>query len=151
MIRERLAAGGRGQPWTRTRTDEINRPVLDLTWDYPHRGPLAEPDAEAVLAESTAGTATASRWPPTPQLKDDGSTAAGCWIYCGVYAGGVNQAARRKPGSQQNWVANEWGWAWPANRRMLYNRASADPEGKPWSERKALRLVGRRAGEVGGP
>jgi formate dehydrogenase major subunit len=50
----------------------------------------------------------------------------------------VNQAARRKPGREQNWVANEWGWAWPANRRVLYNRASADPDGKPWSERKAL-------------
>jgi formate dehydrogenase major subunit len=49
----------------------------------------------------------------------------------------VNQAARRKPGREQSWVAPEWGWAWPANRRTLYNRASADPAGKPWSERKA--------------
>ena len=55
-----------------------------------------------------------------------------------MYADGVNQAARRKPGGEQNWIAAEWGWAWPANRRILYNRASADPEGKPWSERKAL-------------
>ncbi len=69
-------------------------------------------------------------------LKDDGSTACGCWIYCGSYEGGQNQTARRKPGSEQTWVAPEWGWAWPANRRILYNRASADPEGKPWSERK---------------
>ena len=87
---------------------------------------------------STAGTPTASRCRRTRELKDDGSTACGCWIYCGVYADGVNQAARRKPGSEQNWVAPEWGWAWPANRRILYNRASADPDGKPWSERKAL-------------
>jgi formate dehydrogenase major subunit len=72
------------------------------------------------------------------ELKDDGSTASGCWIYCGVYADGVNQAARRKPGREQNWLAAEWGWAWPANRRILYNRASADPDGRPWSERKAL-------------
>ena len=50
----------------------------------------------------------------------------------------MNQAARRKPGAEQSWVAPEWGWAWPLNRRILYNRASADPEGKPWSERKAL-------------
>ena len=50
----------------------------------------------------------------------------------------MNQAARRKPGSEQSWVAPEWGWAWPANRRILYNRASADPDGKPWSKRKAL-------------
>jgi formate dehydrogenase major subunit len=70
-------------------------------------------------------------------MKPDGSTAGGCWIYCGVYADGVNQAARRKPGGQQSWVAPEWGWAWPLNRRILYNRASADPQGRPWSERKA--------------
>jgi formate dehydrogenase major subunit len=71
------------------------------------------------------------------QLADDGSTRCGCWIYCGCYADGVNQTARRRPGSEQSWVAPEWGWAWPANRRILYNRASADPDGRPWSERKA--------------
>jgi formate dehydrogenase major subunit len=59
------------------------------------------------------------------------------WIYCGCYAGEVNQTARRKPWRDQNWVAPEWAWAWPSNRRILYNRASADPEGRPWSERKA--------------
>src|SRR5207248_7364326 len=48
----------------------------------------------------------------------------------------VNQTARRRPGREQSWVAPEWGWAWPANRRLLYNRASADPEGRPWSARK---------------
>ena len=83
-------------------------------------------------------------------MKPDGSTSGGCWIYTGVYADGVNQSARRKPGREQNWVAPEWGWAWPANRRILYNRASADPDGRPWSERKALRLVGRGAAEVDG-
>jgi formate dehydrogenase major subunit len=50
----------------------------------------------------------------------------------------VNQAARRKPHTEQDWVAAEWAWSWPANRRILYNRASADPDGRPWSERKAL-------------
>jgi formate dehydrogenase major subunit len=55
-----------------------------------------------------------------------------------VYADGVNQAARRKPAKEQNWLGPEWCWAWPANRRILYNRASADPDGKPWSEGKAL-------------
>jgi formate dehydrogenase major subunit len=69
-------------------------------------------------------------------LKDDGSTTCGCWIYSGVYADEVNQVARRRPGQQQTPVAPEWGWAWPANRRLLYNRASADPSGKPWSDRK---------------
>ena len=66
----------------------------------------------------------------------------------GATRDGVNQAARRKPGSEQSWVAPDWGWAWPANRRILYNRASADPEGRPWSERKALRLVGRGSRRV---
>src|SRR3546814_11483689 len=70
-------------------------------------------------------------------MKADGSTLGGCWIYTGVYADGVNQAARKKSRHEQSFVAPEWGWAWPMNRRILYNRASADPEGKPWSERKA--------------
>jgi formate dehydrogenase major subunit len=48
----------------------------------------------------------------------------------------VNQARRRKSGREQTWVAPEWGWAWPMNRRLMYSRASADPEGRPWSERK---------------
>src|SRR6201999_3785856 len=72
------------------------------------------------------------------ELKADGSTACGCWIYCGVYADEHNQAARRTPRWDQTATALEWGWAWPANRRILYNRASADPDGKPWSERKRL-------------
>jgi formate dehydrogenase major subunit len=118
--------------------DPMDRPVLDLTWDYPVHGAQAEPDAEAVLAEINGYDAEGRPLASYEQLNDDGSTACGCWIYCGVYADGVNQAARRKPGEQQNWVANEWGWAWPANRRILYNRASADPDGQPWSERKAL-------------
>ncbi len=67
-------------------------------------------------------------------LKDDGSTAAGVWIYTGIYpAEGVNRAAARVP---DDYVSLGWGFAWPANRRILYNRASADPDGKPWSERK---------------
>jgi formate dehydrogenase major subunit len=70
------------------------------------------------------------------ELKEDGSTACGCWIYSGCYKDGVNQPARRKPGREQTWVAPEWGWAWPMNRRLMYSRASADPDGKPWSERK---------------
>ncbi|HEY8092747.1 MAG TPA: molybdopterin dinucleotide binding domain-containing protein, partial [Acidimicrobiales bacterium] len=70
------------------------------------------------------------------EMKADGSTSGGCWIYTGVYAGGTNHAASRKPGREQNLTALDWGWAWPANRRILYNRASADPDGRPWSERK---------------
>ena len=127
-IREKLAGSA----------DEMDRPLLDLTWDYPVKGLLDEPDAEAVLAEINGWDAQGHPLGSYLQLKDDGSTRCGCWIYAGVYADGVNQAARRKPGREQNWVAGEWGWAWPANRRIIYNRASADPDGRPWSERKAL-------------
>ena len=81
-----------------------------------------------------------------PELKDDGSTVCGCWIYCGCFADGINQTARKKPHWEQDgYVAPEWAWAWPANRRIIYNRASADPDGNPWSERK--RYVWWDAGE----
>jgi formate dehydrogenase major subunit len=90
-----------------------------------------------VLAEINGHGPDRSPLSAYTELKDDGSTKCGCWIYCGVYADGVNQAARRKPQSEQDWVAAEWAWAWPANRRILYNRASAAPDGTPWSERKA--------------
>jgi formate dehydrogenase major subunit len=119
-------------------TDPIDRPVLDLTWDYPVDGPYDEPSAEAVLAEINGFDADGKPLSAYTQLKADGSTRCGCWIYCGVYADGVNQAARRKPWTEQDWIAAEWAWAWPANRRILYNRASARPDGTPWSERKKL-------------
>jgi formate dehydrogenase major subunit len=122
----------------RDSTEEADRPVLDLTWDYPLKGEHGEPDAEAVLAEISGWDAKGEMLSSYTGLKDDGSTVSGCWIYCGAYAEGVNQTARRKPASEQNWLCSEWTWAWPANRRILYNRASADPAGRPWSERKAL-------------
>jgi formate dehydrogenase major subunit len=127
IVREKLAGS----------SAERDRAVLDLTWDYPTEGAHDDPDAEAVLREiGGVDLTTGKEVPDYLPLKDDGSTACGCWIYAGCYADGVNQVARRKPGSQQSWVAPEWGWAWPMNRRILYNRASADPDGKPWSERK---------------
>ncbi len=108
-----------------------------LQWDYPTHGQIEEPSAEAVLAEiSGREIASGAFLDAYPKLKDDGSTACGCWIYCGVYKDGENQAARRKPHWEQSYVAPDWAWAWPANRRILYNRASADPNGEPWSERK---------------
>jgi formate dehydrogenase major subunit len=127
LIRERLAAS----------TDRRDLPATQLTWDYPTHGPTAEPDAEAILAEISGRRHDGSPVDGYHELAADGSTSCGCWIYSGVMAGGVNQSARRRPGREQSWVAPDWGWAWPANRRMLYNRASADPEGRPWSEAKA--------------
>ncbi|MFR9724852.1 formate dehydrogenase [Streptomyces sp. MS19] len=126
-IRERLAASD----------DPADRLFLDLAWDYPEAGPYAEPDAEAVLAEINGTGPDGAPLSSYTELRGDGSTACGCWIYCGVRADGVNQAARRKPHTEQDWVAAEWAWAWPLNRRVLYNRASAAPDGTPWSERKA--------------
>ena len=114
-----------------------DRLIRAMTWDYPTEGGREEPHIESILKE-ISGYRVADGEPVSgfADLEDDGSTACGGWIYSGVYAGGINQARRRKPGSQQSLVAPEWGWAWPMNRRILYNRASADPEGKPWSERK---------------
>ncbi|NYJ05821.1 formate dehydrogenase major subunit [Geodermatophilus daqingensis] len=117
-------------------TDPRDRPILDLAWDYPTEGETADPSPEAVLREINGVGPDGKALGAYTELKDDGSTSCGCWIYCGVYADEVNQSARRKPGRDQNAVAPEWGWAWPANRRILYNRASADPDGKPWSDRK---------------
>ncbi|MDQ1750397.1 MAG: formate dehydrogenase major subunit [Pseudonocardiales bacterium] len=130
-IRERLASS----------TDQRDRPILDLTWDYPV-DEHGEPSAEAVLKEINgyhlSGAKAGQLLSSFNEMKSDGSTSGGCWIYTGVFADGVNQADRRKPGRDQSWVAPEWGWAWPANRRTLYNRASADADGKPWSEQKAF-------------
>ncbi len=115
-----------------------DRAVQSLTWDYGLIGARGdEPDGEDVLKEINGyDLSTGKPLSTFNEMKPDGTTSGGCWIYTGVFADGVNQAARRKPGREQSYVAPEWGWAWPANRRTLYNRASADPDGKPWSERK---------------
>ena len=126
LIREKLADS----------QEERDRPVKELAWHYPTAGEIAEPSAEAVLREINGWDANDEALSSYLELRDDGSTACGCWIYCGCFADETNQPARRKPASEQSWVAPEWAWAWPANRRILYNRASADPEGRPWSERK---------------
>jgi formate dehydrogenase major subunit len=109
-----------------------------LRWEYPTHGQIGEPSAEAVLAEISGWEIESGAFLDAyPKLKDDGSTICGCWIYCGAYKDGINQPARKKPHwEQSSYVAPEWAWAWPANRRILYNRASADPAGNPWSERK---------------
>ncbi len=116
-------------------TDERDRPLLDLTWDYP-TDEHGDVDGEAVLREINGTGPDGAALSSYTELKADGSTRCGCWIYCGVFADEVNQSRRRKPHWEQDQVAAEWGWVWPANRRILYNRASAAPDGSPWSERK---------------
>ena len=128
MIKQKLAESEEPR-------DEL---VKALRWEYPTHSQIQEPDAEAVLAEISGWEIAGGKYlDGYPKLKADGSTVCGCWIYSGVYKDGINQAARKKPHwEQESYVAPEWAWAWPANRRILYNRASADPDGNPWSERK---------------
>jgi formate dehydrogenase major subunit len=119
--------------------DPKDAPIRNLTWHYPTSGPHGEPSAEAVLREINGYT-----WADRRQLDDykhlqaDGSTACGCWIYCGVFPENDHNKARDRkadgPGGPGTHLG--WGFAWPSNRRILYNRASADPDGNPWSERK---------------
>ncbi len=135
--------------------DPEDEPLRALDWWYPET-PAGEPEMEAVLAEING-------WKTTPntkaksgvythgrdgqphhgpqvdkyqELKDDGTTASGCWIYCGVYpSDGVNKALARQP---NDYLGHGWGFAWPSDRRIIYNRASAAPNGEPWSEKKKL-------------
>jgi formate dehydrogenase major subunit len=120
-----------------------DRGIRNIVWNYEPDVPdeiPGEPDVEKVLKEINGFH---SDYPDRhlkgfAELKDDGSTSCASWIYCGVFPSpDQNLAKRREPdpprvmGSHSN-----WGWAWPANRRVLYNRASADPDGRPWSEQK---------------
>ena len=120
-------------------TDAKDDPIRNITWDYPTKGPNDEPSADAILKEMNGYT-----WPDHMQiddfkeLKNDGSTACGVWIYTGVYPrNDFNHSRSRQPdppdgpGTHLNWA-----FAWPSNRRIMYNRASADTHGEPWSERK---------------
>ena len=122
-------------------TEPRDQAILALTWDYPVAGPKREPDAESVLKEINGyEVATGTQVETYKNLKDDGSTACGGWMYCGVYPReGVNKARSRRPDTPQTETNHQdWAFAWPSNRRTLYNRASADPEGKPWSQAKKL-------------
>ena len=128
-IREKLAGSD----------DPRDRPLLDLTWNYP-LDEHGNPDSAAVLQEINGRFRTGDKagqpLSSYAEMRTDGSTEGGCWIYTGIYAGGVNQAARRPARTGHDPVNPDWAWVWPADRRLLYNRASADAEGRPWSERK---------------
>jgi formate dehydrogenase major subunit len=130
--------GSRGAPGAASATP-FRDPFMALTWEWDRYAGTTpeeqEPAAESILKEIN-GYRVADRVPVKTfgDLKDDGTTAAGAWIYTGVYPEeGVNKAASRRG---DDYVALGWAFAWPANRRILYNRASADPQGQPWSNRK---------------
>ncbi len=126
-------------------------PILNLTWDYkiPHA-----PSPEELAMEYN-GKALADLHDPKEktkvilkkgqqldgfaQLKDDGSTSCGCWIFSGSWTEKGNMMARRDnydPSGLGNTL--NWAFSWPANRRILYNRASCDPSGKPWDPKRKL-------------
>jgi formate dehydrogenase major subunit len=135
-------------------------PILNVTWSYtnPQNPSLAE------VAKEINGKALADLNDPNPKsqlviksgqqlpgfawLKDDGTTSCGNWIYCGSWteAGALIQRRGTEDPSGLGVYPN-WGWSWPMNRRVLYNRASCDVEGKPfdpsrrqvwWDESKQL-------------
>jgi formate dehydrogenase major subunit len=126
-------------------------PIVNLHWPY------AKPEAPtaAELAKEFNGYALTDL--PNPkdpgkiqiqagqqlssfaQLRDDGTTASGTWIFCGAWTEEGNQMARRDTDDPTGLgVSPNWAWAWPLNRRILYNRASCDPSGKPWDEKRKL-------------
>jgi len=126
-------------------------PILHLHWPYR----LPEAPGPDELAKEFNGYALADI--PDPKepgkllakkgqqlssfahLRDDGSTASGTWIFCGAWTEAGNQMARRDTTDPTGLgIAPNWAWAWPLNRRILYNRASCDPAGKPWDENRKL-------------
>ncbi|MGH7213089.1 MAG: molybdopterin dinucleotide binding domain-containing protein, partial [Acetobacteraceae bacterium] len=120
-------------------TERRDRAIQSLTWNYELRGERQEPDNEAVLREINGYSwADKKQLASFEELKDDGSTACGGWLYTGAYPReGHNQTRAHKPdGPDGPGTHLGWAFSWPANRREMYNRASADPEGRPWSERK---------------
>lgn len=126
-------------------------PIANLSWKYVH---AAEPSAEE-LAKEYSGRALVDLYDPKDptrlvrkageqlagfaELRDDGSTASGCWIFCGAWGPSGNLMARRD-NSDPTGVGNtvNWAWSWPANRRVLYNRASCDVTGKPFDPKRTL-------------
>ena len=124
-------------------------PIVNLTWSYatahPSLGELAKEINGKALADLTDPKTQqvikrGQQVPGFAWLKDDGTTSCGNWIYSGCWTEAGPQLARRgteDPSGQG--IYPNWAWSWPANRRVLYNRASCDPSGKPWdAERKQV-------------
>src|SRR6266511_411094 len=116
-------------------------PVLQLT--LPYRDPL-KPELDEIAQEINGrDLSTGTRLATFAKLKDDGTTTAGDWIYTGHYPETGN-LAKRTDGVQDPQTNDptgmgfypNWAWSWPVNRRVLYNRASADPRGRPWDPRR---------------
>ncbi|AGA32668.1 Formate dehydrogenase O alpha subunit; selenocysteine-containing [Thioalkalivibrio nitratireducens DSM 14787] len=123
-------------------------PILNVSWPYnnpevPDSGELLrEISGKAVAdvrdADGRITIPAGQQVAGFAQLRDDGSTACGNWLYSGAWTATGNMAARRSTADPSGLgVYPEWGFAWPANRRILYNRASCDMDGRPWDPRRA--------------
>ena len=137
--------------------------VLNMSWNY--KTP-ENPAPEEVAMESNGkaladvfddkGTLLVKKGQQLStfaHLKDDGSTSSGCWIFAGSWTPEGNQMARRD-NTDPTGLGNtlNWSWAWPLNRRILYNRASADPQGNPWDpKRQILKWDGSKWGGMDVP
>jgi len=113
-------------------------PIVDLTWNY--TDPLHRSFVELAKEINGRDLSTGQQLPGFAQLKDDGTTICGNWLYCGSWteAGAMTQRRGTEDPSGLGIYPN-WAWSWPANRRVLYNRASCDPAGQPWdSERRQV-------------
>jgi len=112
-------------------------PVLEIS--LPYKDPL-KPELDEIAQEINGkDLTTGKRLETFAKLEDDGTTTAGDWIYTGHYPETGNLTKRRD--GVQDPATNDptgmgfypnWAWSWPVNRRVLYNRASADPQGRPW-------------------
>ncbi len=122
-------------------------PIVNLKWDYmtnhkfdPHL--VAKAINGYFLKDVTIGDKTYKKGDLVPafaMLKDDGSTSCGNWIYCQSYnQDGNNMARRDKSDPSGIGLFPKWSWAWPVNRRIIYNRASVDPTGKPWNPKRVV-------------
>ena len=114
-----------------------NAGLRALTWTYSTEGRHAEPRAEDILREINGYHVSDRRQiHHIKDLKNDGSTACGAWIYCGVFPETDRNRANER--DSKDLLGHGWGFAWPNDCRIIYNRASARPDGSPWSERKKL-------------
>jgi formate dehydrogenase major subunit len=117
-------------------------PILGLDWPYSNPGhpPLEELSKEMNGRNLETGEQVSS----FTELQDDGTTSSGNWIYAGSWTEEGNQMARRGTADPTGMgFHHEWAWSWPLNRRVMYNRASADADGRPWDpERPSIQWDG---------
>ncbi len=111
-------------------------PILKLVWNYTEPGEH-EASPHLVAREINGYDYKSKKQMMTfMDLKDDGSTACGSWIYNGSYTEKGNMMARRgaKDASNKIGMFPEWSWCWPVNRRIIYNRAAVNRKGEPWDK-----------------